>query len=71
MQHADQDGNATTAELHEETGIAFDMNAALVCCIGGRRKVCSRIHVKCSIFTEEIAEEKKIACYTYTSNAIL
>ena len=36
MQHADRDGNATTAELHEETGIAFDMNAALVCCIGGR-----------------------------------
>ncbi|CAB3998593.1 Hypothetical predicted protein [Paramuricea clavata] len=39
-----RDGNATTADLHEPTGIAFYMNAALVCCIGGRNHGCIKLY---------------------------
>lgn len=39
-----RDGNATTAELHEPTGITFDMNSALICCIGGRNHGCIKLY---------------------------
>ena len=34
----------TTAELHEPTGISFDMNSALICCIGERNNRCIKLY---------------------------
>ena len=35
-----RDGKACNAELHEPTGVTFDLNSAIICCIGGKNHGC-------------------------------
>ena len=55
-----RDGNATTAELHEPTGIAFDTNAALVCCIGGRNHGCIKLYSDLQFAAEIMSNVRNI-----------
>ncbi|CAB4007206.1 Hypothetical predicted protein [Paramuricea clavata] len=55
-----RDGNATTAELHEPTGITFDMNSALICCIGGRDHGCIKLYSQLSFATEFMSNIRNI-----------
>jgi hypothetical protein len=55
-----RDGNATTAELHEPTGITFKMNSALICCIGGRDHGCIKLYSQLGFATEFMSSIRNI-----------
>ena len=55
-----RDGNATTAELHEPTGITFEMNSALICCIGGRDHGCIKLYSQLGFAAEFMSSIRNI-----------
>ena len=47
-----RDGKASNAELHEPTGVTFDLNSAIICCIGGKSHGCIKLYSELTCATE-------------------
>ena len=55
-----RDGKACNAELHEPTGVTFDLNSATICCIGGKNHGCIKLYSGLAFATEFMAAIRNI-----------
>jgi len=50
-----RDGKARNAELYELTGVTFDLNSVIICCIGGKNHGCIKLYSGLAFATEFMA----------------
>lgn len=55
-----RDGKASNAELHEPTGITFDLNSAIICGIGGKSHGCIKLYSELAFATEFMAAIRNV-----------
>ena len=55
-----RDGKARNAELHEPTGVTFDLNSAIICCTGGKNHGCIKLYSGLVFATEFMAAIRNI-----------
>lgn len=55
-----RDGKASNAELHEPTGVTFDLNSAIICCIGGKSHGCIKLYSELAFATTFMAAIRNI-----------
>lgn len=55
-----RDGKASNADLHEPTGVIFDLNSAIICCIGGKSHGCIKLYSEIAFATEFIVAIRNI-----------